>query len=495
VDNLHLLHKSQEESRIDRLQRHASNFDAAENLPQNPAQDDTIETDPAVLDSSTLSLQSPLFQEAIDLATLPCPDWYVQEALTSTWDNEYFSTINHDDISPSSLYYSDIPSKQLFTIIKDFNAQRTSVVGHRSHFFSDSNEPIEPHIFLSSTVSTEIGQHFVEEFNLNDEQALAFRIIANHTIGQSNFGDQLRMGIFGEGGTGKSRLIMAIKAWFCHLGRSESLVITATTGTAAYKINGTTLHSGVGIRVEKGDRGGQKVTEDRRTAWINRQYLIVDEVSMMDCNVLSRLHTQLSLLKSRPSDLFGGINIIFLGDFLQFPSVSRMDVYLNTERCESGHRLWRSLNAVVILKKQMRQANDPEYASLLSRIRTRSPTDADIDMLNSRIAVVLPHMSNLPVIVRRHSVRHAINLERLQRYADSLHYDVTYCIALIRQRVDVTINEAYRCRYGELGMEGDAVLTLAPGVPLLITKNIPGSQSLGTFNLNGFQSIILIFIV
>ena len=98
----------------------------------------------------------------------------------------------------------------------------------------------------------------------------------------------------------------------------------------------------------------------------------------MDCNVLARLHTQLGLLKSRPSDLFGGISVIFLGDFLQFPSVSQMDVYLNAERCEFGHRLWRSLNTVVILKKQMHKVNDPEYACLLSRIRSRSPTDADI---------------------------------------------------------------------------------------------------------------------
>ena len=79
----------------------------------------------------------------------------------------------------------------------------------------------------SSTVSTEIGQHFVEEFHLNEEQTLAFRIIANHSIGQSKFGDQLRMGIFGEGGTGKSRLIMAIRAWFCRLGRSERLLLPA----------------------------------------------------------------------------------------------------------------------------------------------------------------------------------------------------------------------------------------------------------------------------
>jgi hypothetical protein len=218
----------------------------------------------------------------------------------------------------------------------------------------DYSHSILPYIFLSSPVSTEI-QHFVEEFHLNEEQTLAFRIIANHSIGQSKLGDQLRMGIFGEGGTGKSRSIMAIRAWFCHLGRSESLVITATTGIAAFKINGTTLsHSGVRIRVEKGDHGGQKVTEEQRTVWINRQYLVVDEVSMMDCNILARLHTQLSLLKSRPSDLFGGINVIFLGDYLQFPCVSQMDVYLNAE---CSVRVRSSALAIIEHRRYFEEAN------------------------------------------------------------------------------------------------------------------------------------------
>jgi hypothetical protein len=47
------------------------------------------------------------------------------------------------------------------------------------------------------------------------------------------------MRIFGEGGTGKSRLIEAIKAWFLIIHRRHELVITATTGTAAVKIGGT----------------------------------------------------------------------------------------------------------------------------------------------------------------------------------------------------------------------------------------------------------------
>ena len=482
IDNLDLLHKSQEESRIDRLQRQAMSYDERiEDRPDVETEEPTIEPTLSI-ESTTTSIHSPLVQQAIDLATLPAPEWYVQEALTFNWTNGYFSTtaFTGDAMnlsSPSSIYYCDIPSKQLNATIKNLPGSSESNIQSAG---SDSSAVsiIQPHVYLSST-PMDIGQSIVDEFSLNEEQTIAFRIIANHTVGQSTFGEQLRMGIFGEGGTGKSRLIMAIRAWFTYLRQSGQLVVTAMTGTAAFKINGTTLHSAVGIRVEKNDRGGNsKVAATHKTKWADRQYLIIDEVSMMDCSVISRLHTKLGLLKSRPSDLFGGVNMIFLGDFLQFPAVSQMDVYLNNHRCEAGHRLWRSLNAVVILKKQMRQSEDPEYASLLSRIRIRSPTETDIIRLNSRIGVPLPHMSSLPVVVRRHSVRHAINMERLQQYSDALDYTVTHCIANIQKRVGITIQDAYQCKYGESGMDGDAVLALAPGVPLLITRNI--NQHLGT---------------
>jgi hypothetical protein len=49
------------------------------------------------------------------------------------------------------------------------------------------------------------------------------------------------MGVFGEGGTGKSRLINAIRAWFRWNGREKELVVTASTATAAVKIGGTTV--------------------------------------------------------------------------------------------------------------------------------------------------------------------------------------------------------------------------------------------------------------
>ena len=107
---------------------------------------------------------------------------------------------------------------------------------------------------------------------------------------------------------------------------------------------------------------------------------------MIDTKVFLKLHNQLGKLKSNPDAKFDGLNIIILGDFLQFPAVSHLDLYMNVNPNYSlGHHLWRSLNAVIILSQQMRQADDPAYGALLSRLRRRSPTDDDINILNSRI--------------------------------------------------------------------------------------------------------------
>ena len=56
---------------------------------------------------------------------------------------------------------------------------------------------------------------------------------------------QLLMGLFGEGGTGKSRVVNAIRKWFKVRGMSDELLITATTGSAAVKIGGQ--NSAIGL--------------------------------------------------------------------------------------------------------------------------------------------------------------------------------------------------------------------------------------------------------
>lgn len=89
----------------------------------------------------------------------------------------------------------------------------------------------------------QILDSIVEERGLKDntEQMRALKSIGEHVI----YGDRdpLLLYVAGVGGTGKSYIIQSISSLFDKLGRSEELIITAPTGSAAVLINGFTIHS------------------------------------------------------------------------------------------------------------------------------------------------------------------------------------------------------------------------------------------------------------
>jgi len=79
--------------------------------------------------------------------------------------------------------------------------------------FDFATEDVQPDVFLSDVSEDEAAiMRIARRFMLNTAQERAFRIIAYHSLGRSRVGPQLRMGVFGEAGTGKSRLIAAIRA-------------------------------------------------------------------------------------------------------------------------------------------------------------------------------------------------------------------------------------------------------------------------------------------
>jgi PIF1-like helicase len=280
------------------------------------------------------------------------------------------------------------------------------------------------------------------------------------------------MGVLGAGGTGKSTLIEAIRVWFKQNNQAKELIVTATTGSAAVKIAGTTVHLAVSIPMEKSD--GKKVgklKENQIKVWQEARYMITDEVSMLDCKVMESLHTQLAKAKSKPEVMFGGVNILFYGDFLQLPTVLNPDLYRDQNDWPLGHWLWRSLNAVVLLTQPMRQAKDAPYADLLSRAQFRQPTDEDIETIKSRIGVKLPNMDSVAVTVRRHTLRQAINMRRLWEEESKSNTPIAYSIGKITKRENVRLLDAYQIQFGYRSPV-DAIIPVLPGAPLLVTDNV-----------------------
>jgi hypothetical protein len=406
-------------------------------------------------------------------------DWYVLEAADANFNAGYIASQSDERLTADNIFhYCCIPLKEMKQSIEMLKLQIMELAKKRVN----EQNLRQPSLFLTSGAEIEAAiQEVVGKFTLNREQTRAFHIVANHSQSQSKVGSQLLMGIFGEGGTGKSRVIEAIGHWFHLINQAQRLIVTATTGAAAVKIHGSTLHSAVGIPVESGDRDKQikvaKVTDKQVLRWKELDYVIVDEVSMMDAKVMMQLNKTLNLLrgshKKHEAKPFGGVNVLFFGDFFQLPAVSKLDLWRSKlGRWQQGHDLWRSLNTVVTLTQQMRQAEDPHFAEAMGRIRIHEPTDEDITMLNSRIGAPIPHSSAAPIIVRRHYVRHAINLQTLQETAKTHAMPILHCKAEVVANYGLSLHQIYSIIQGPKKAMGDGVLSLIPGSPLMITKNL-----------------------
>ena len=241
----------------------------------------------------------------------------------------------------------------------------------------------------------------IAQFQLNKKQQIAFHIGAqrfkelleidvtsgNGTIGRGN---PLRMLMTGPGGTGKTHVVKALKELMKMYGSAHRIRFLAPTGTAAALIDGQTIHSALGIPVhltnaemrDLRDSNGAdlymrvsvKCRAELREEWKNVYFILIDEVSMVSQELLCEIDIVLRDVASCPNDWFGGVNIIFAGDFYQHKPVKQCALYspipckpnkIYTQMedvARYGRLVWKSVDTVVELTEQKCMQEDPEYA-------------------------------------------------------------------------------------------------------------------------------------
>ncbi|KAM4067675.1 PIF1-like helicase [Hirsutella rhossiliensis] len=110
--------------------------------------------------------------------------------------------------------------------------------------------------FGLSTSCSATGRELATRLTLNKTQSIAFSIICRQLdlMRQNDGGDvgQLCQFVRGEGGTGKSQIIEALVELFSRRSLSNRLLITATSGTAAARINSSTIHSTCRVSKDQG---------------------------------------------------------------------------------------------------------------------------------------------------------------------------------------------------------------------------------------------------
>lgn len=214
-----------------------------------------------------------------------------------------------------------------------------------------------------------ITDNTVEKFNLNTEQERAFCIVANHAT-MSKPG-HLKMYLGGIGSTGKSQFIKALIYFFEMRNESHQIMIVAPTGSAAALLNGSTYHSVLGINTTK---DGESVCNENTVIGLVKgqldgvDYIFLDEVSMVACHEFYKISAQIAKARNVADTPFGGINMIFAGDFGQLPPVGGQSLYKETvgtsvdasqtshgQQSAIGKALWHQVSTVVILRQNMRQ--------------------------------------------------------------------------------------------------------------------------------------------
>ena len=198
---------------------------------------------------------------------------------------------------------------------------------------------------------------------LSKEQQLAFD---KYVQGENIF-------ITGPGGSGKSALIKIINA-HAHANYKD-IQVTALTGCAAVLLNckAKTLHSwaGVGLGVGTTEQLITKIKKNKfaKAIWKGTDVLVVDEVSMLSLKLFDNLNAIGKAIRNNYKP-FGGIQLIFSGDFFQLPPVGDKDDP-DTQRFCFESEDWNTIfhpSSQIQLIKIFRQT-DETYFTILNQIR------------------------------------------------------------------------------------------------------------------------------
>ena len=198
---------------------------------------------------------------------------------------------------------------------------------------------------------------------LSKEQQIAFdKYVQGHNIF-----------ITGPGGAGKSELIRLI---YKHAyARFKDIHVTALTGCASILLNckAKTLHSwaGIGLGNATVEQLIMKIKKNKfqKAIWKGTDILVVDEVSMLSLKLFNMLNDIGKAIRGNQKP-FGGIQLIFSGDFYQLPPVGD-NLEPDTQRFCFESDDWNSVfhrDCQIQLKKIFRQT-DEIYSTILNQIR------------------------------------------------------------------------------------------------------------------------------
>ena len=210
----------------------------------------------------------------------------------------------------------------------------------------------------------------------------------------------------GKAGTGKTTFLKCLKS-VTH----KSYAVIAPTGIAAVNAGGQTIHSFFKIPLYPLIPNDKRLRErapaedgDKTTIYSTFKYgddmlkmlnalelLIIDEVSMVRCDILDLIDILLRVFRKKRDLPFGGVQVILIGDAFQLPPVVKnedREILLNYGGYNNtfffGSNVFKSVKPLYIELKKIYRQKDEHFISLLNKTRNNTLQQTDIGLVNSR---------------------------------------------------------------------------------------------------------------
>lgn len=203
----------------------------------------------------------------------------------------------------------------------------------------------------------------------------------------------------GKAGTGKTTFLKYIKSQY-----KGNMVVLAFTGVAAINAGGQTIHSFFNLALSPYIPGDEKLKKENIYSHLqlnerklkvirNMDLLVIDEVSMLRCDLLDAINTILKTYRNNQRP-FGGVKVLLIGDVFQLPPVVTDDDgireiishFYNSEHFFSSYAFQSAKCLYFELNKAYRQS-EIKFLETLDNIRCGSNfvREEDLRLINEHV--------------------------------------------------------------------------------------------------------------
>lgn len=284
----------------------------------------------------------------------------------------------------------------------------------------------------------------------------------------------------GKAGTGKTTLLKYIKEH-----SPKKMVIVAPTGVAAMNAKGTTINSFFqlppgsffpgDISMENLQSGILSIcsvvanltyTREKRTLFRELELLVIDEISMVRCDLLDVIDALLRETRNNNAP-FGGVQLLLIGDLYQLPPVTKREdwSFLNKAYASpyffDSHVIRRNPVLQIELTRVFRQT-EPEFIGILNDIRNNKISTESLAILNRRYDPDFMAADGIsPIIITSHNTEaNTINTEKLEAL-EGLEY---------------TFEGEVSGEFRDLNIQAEQSLKLKEGAQIMFIKNDTGEN-------------------